>query len=303
MDKYADCCYVEVPVTRKRIQHITNVVYAQADCMGAENVLLYMDILQPRQRGNMPAVLFIPGGHFVSANKDSFIQQRMALAEAGYFVASISYRTAPLVTFPAPLDDVMAAIYFIRSQAERFHVDVNRIGLMGESGGGYLAALAALTGKDRNHKTAKDGISFEVQAVVDFYGLSDLSCIGEGFSPEFQANCQSSGAVEALWINGLPQFGGLPGGVLASPERVRRASPVSYVGKAAPPFLFLHGEEDTMVAVSQSVHFHRALCRSGVQSECFILKGAGHGGACWAQPGVIAIVRDFFDRQLRNQCS
>lgn len=66
-----------------------------------------MDILQPKKNEKLPAIIYITGGGFVSANKDRYLQQRMDLAEVGYVVASIEYRVAPTGFFPQPVEDIL----------------------------------------------------------------------------------------------------------------------------------------------------------------------------------------------------
>lgn len=69
----------------------------------------------------------------------------MDLAQQGYVVASIEYRVAPNVTFPEPLKDVKAAIGYLKASADTFNIDPERIGVIGDSAGGYLAAFAGTT--------------------------------------------------------------------------------------------------------------------------------------------------------------
>lgn len=92
------------------VKLISNVVFSQVQMRGYSNVALKMDILQPELPKALPAVLFVTGGGFINANKDNYVQQRLVMAEAGYVVASMEYRVAPTVLFPAPLEDVKSAV-------------------------------------------------------------------------------------------------------------------------------------------------------------------------------------------------
>lgn len=99
----AESTLLNVPVKTPVINQISDVVYKQAPARGYPNTALKMDILRPMSREKLPAVVCIPGGGFLSANKDNSVQLRMYLAEHGYVTASVEYRVAPTATFPAPL--------------------------------------------------------------------------------------------------------------------------------------------------------------------------------------------------------
>ena len=290
---------LQIPLTDKRIQLISNVIYKQVSTPTCENIALRMDLLVPKQRNKIPAVLFITGGQFIRANKDNCIQLRMALAYAGFVTASIEYRTAPISTFPKQLEDVKSAIRFLRAKANRFHIDSEKIAVAGESAGGYLASFAGLT--NNIHRFDKgDYLDYgsDVQAVVDLYGPSDLSKIDSDFPPAVQRLYKSAGAAEALLINGIGAFGGIDGGILADKSRVEAANPINYIKPGAPPFLFMHGDKDNMVSPSQTAILHEALLNAGVNSARFIVKNAGHGGIYWVQPAIFSIIISFFKKHL-----
>ena len=101
---------LKVDVKTPLINQISNVVYEQVPMRGYPSVAMKMDILQPKAKEKLPAIVFVTGGGFINANKDNGIQLRMHLAEAGYVVASIQYRVAPTAKFPQPLEDVKASI-------------------------------------------------------------------------------------------------------------------------------------------------------------------------------------------------
>ena len=85
-----------------------------------------MDILQPKSKEKLPAIVYVTGGGFINANKDNGIQLRMHLAEAGYVVASIQYRVAPTAKFPQPLEDVKSSIRYLKAHADQFNIDPDR---------------------------------------------------------------------------------------------------------------------------------------------------------------------------------
>ena len=103
---------ITLPLTDKMITMVSNVVYEQVPMRGYENVAMKMNILRLKQAEPMPCVVYVTGGGFINANKDSYTDLQMDLAKAGYVVASIEYRVAPTAVFPQPLEDVKAAVPF-----------------------------------------------------------------------------------------------------------------------------------------------------------------------------------------------
>lgn len=291
---------LEVRPTKEMVQLVSNVVYAQVPDRGYVSKAMTMDLLVPCGEGPYPTIVYINGGGFINANKDGYIQQRLELAEHGYVVASITYRVAPASTFPAPLEDVKSAIRYLRAHADQFHIDSQHIGVMGGSAGGYLAAFAGTTSGMRQFDSG-DNLeqSSDVQAVVDLYGVSDLTAIGADYGPDVQELHRSPAATEALWINGSPVFGGKDGGIDANPEGAAAANPISYISDKTPPFLLMHGDADTVVSPSQTEILRAALAQHNVEAQRYVVKGAGHGGALWIQPEIMKLIIDFFDAHLK----
>lgn len=259
-----------------------------------------MDVLKPQSKEKMPAIVYVTGGGFINANKDSYMQQRMDLAEQGYVVASIEYRVAPTAIFPQPLEDVKSAIRYLRANADKFNIDKTRIGIIGGSAGGYLTAMAGVTNGVAKFDVGENlNESSDVQAAVDLYGLSDLTQVGADYSAEVQAKHMSPGATEALWVNGSGVFGGKDGGIMADLEAVKAANPMTYISSKTPPFLFFHGSKDTSVSPSQTELVHQALLAKGMPSTRYVVPNAPHGGYYWVQPAVMDKIIEFFNSTLK----
>ena len=194
---------VDVPVVQGRIDAISGVVYSQVFERGRSVRGLKMTLFVPRTKEKKPAVLYFPGGGFTSADHEKFLEMRYALARAGYVVAACEYRAVPN-KFPALLEDAKAAVRWMRAHASEFGVDADRIGLLGDSAGGYVVQMAGATNGEKNWDVGDfKEVSSDVQAVVSIYGISDLTTIGEGIGNE---NVHASAAVtEALLLNG-PAF-------------------------------------------------------------------------------------------------
>lgn len=289
---------VDVPVVQGRIDAISGVVYSQVFERGRSVRGLKMTLFVPRMKEKKPAVLYFPGGGFTSADHEKFLEMRYALACAGYVVAACEYRAVPN-KFPALLEDAKAAVRWMRAHASEFGVDANRIGLLGDSAGGYVVQMAGATNGEKNWDVGDfKEVSSDVQAVVSIYGISDLTTIGEGIGNE---NVHASAAVtEALLLNG-PAFKDFAGAsVNADPQKAKAASPIGHVDGTEPPFLLMHGSGDKVVSPLQSKKMFEVLQNKKVEAEYVLVRGAEHGDLPWYQPGVISRVVNFFDRHLKR---
>jgi acetyl esterase/lipase len=221
---------------------------------------LRMDILTPQVSGPHPLVLYLPGGGFVSARRGMAAKQRRYVADAGFVVASIDYRTTAVgATYRDGLMDVATALRFLRAHAAEYGIYPTRVAVWGESAGGYLAAMAA---------TEPDN---KINAAVDVFGASNLAEVAAGFDARTIAAYTGPKAPVPAYVLG-------PGRSLVDhPEEIRQADPASRVNAQTPPFLLLHGDDDRVVAPNQTARLHQALREAGVDSTRYVLKGGGHG--------------------------
>ena len=218
-----------------------------------------------------------------------------ALLPQGYVVAGADYTYADGSTHPWPTNvvDVQDAVRWLRRHASDLGGDPNKIAIMGESSGGHLAAMAAysaskgvtLNRNDRSPRLGRATTSAEVQAVVDFYGPSDLPALW-----------RDSPRVRPYLIDYL----GGPPAKLAS--RYRAASPINYVTPKSPPTLILQGMMDPTVVPSQSEELDAALHAAGVPHQLVEIPRARHGFKfAAAGQDLHATVIDFLDSALHQE--
>lgn len=203
------------------------------------------------------------------------------------------------IKFPALVEDGKAAVRYLRAHADEYGIDPERIGVIGDSAGGYLVQmLGATNGEKAFDKGDFTNVSSDVQAVCTIYGISDLTSIGEGLDPA-QAKVHASPAVtEALLVHG-PAFGKSPGGsILSDREKAMNASSLGHIDGSEPPFLIMHGSGDRLVSPMQSAHLAQALRKAGTDVEYVLVEGAGHGDLPWFQKPVIERVVKFFEKRL-----
>jgi len=277
--------------------------------LGDGSVLdLRLDLVRPDSDEPLPLVVYVPGGAFLMSPRDSAAELRRFVAENGFVVASIEYRTSLQgATYVAGVEDVRAAVRYLRAHADQHFIDPARVGVWGESAGGYLAAMAGATNGDSEFADSEASqISGDVQAVVDKFGGANLARIAADFdavTQEFFAGPDNSIA----WYI----FGQGSGKRFAEhPEQTRHADPATHISPLTPPFLLFHGTDDHLVSPSQTHELHEALRAAGIESTRYLLDGARHGdlgflgdvesGLPWTTQEVMGLIVEFLDKHLRG---
>lgn len=292
-----DASTLTVPVTRAQIDQLNEVHYRQIFSVRQVRALK-MSLLVPRTPALKPAIVYFPGGGFTSADFTKFIDLRYALANAGFVVAAAQYRTVPSV-FPAPLEDAKSAIRYLRAHASELGIDPHRIGVLGDSAGGWLVDLLGTTNGLKQYDVGDNlNQSSDVQAVVSLYGISNVLNIGEGFPEAIQKGHRSPAATEALYVNGVAfnSFEGAP--ITADSKKALEASAMGHLTGAKPPFLLMHGARDTLVSPVQSKQLYEALKARGQNAQYVVVENANHGDIVWYQPPVTDFIVKWFQRTL-----
>lgn len=289
---------IRVEGTRPQIDTISDVIYSQVKSTRAVRQLR-MTFEIPRTKEKKPAVVYFPGGGFTTTDHEKYSEMRRALAQAGFVVAAAEYRVVP-TKFPALVEDAKAAVRYVRAHAEEYGVDPDRIGVLGDSAGGYLVQMTGTTNGEKGwDKGDFLNVSSDVQAVASIYGISDLQTIGADYGPEAQKVHASPAVTEALLVNG-PAFRNNPGApITADPKKAMFASALGHVDGSEPPFLILHGAKDRLVSPSQSAKLYRALKEKKVPVEYVLVENADHGDLPWYQDALVNRVVDWFKKTLK----
>jgi acetyl esterase/lipase len=247
------------------------VVHSDIEFAERANRTLLLDVYLPEQSPAepMPVVLFLFGGGWDAGNRHQMSRFNLHhYPLQGFAVVTADYRYIYEATFPAQMQDVQSAIRWVRANAQEFGFDTQRIGVIGPSAGGHLAALAGTVNRpgELGYDAAPQQRT-DVHAVVDFFGPTDFlqgdAHRQEGADPW---NASDSSVSRLL---GAP--------IDTIPEKVAAANPITFIDGSEPPFLILHGEKDALVPVHQSEILHRALQAAGVESELVIVEGGDHG--------------------------
>lgn len=195
------------------------------------------------------------------------------LGPAGYAVAGVSIRSSSQVHFPGQLHDVKAAIRWLRANAAKYGLDRDRIAVMGDSSGGWTAAMAAVTGDvpELEGSVGTTGVSSEVQAAVAFYPPTHFLTMDAWALQRCDPPRCHDGAAS-------PESRLLGCAIQSCPEKAEAASPMRYVSAADPPLLILHGGSDPLVPHNQGERLYMALNKACLDATFISLPKAPHGG-------------------------
>ena len=239
---------------------------------------LLLDIYLPVAPGPCPAIVYLHGGGWAVGTRRRFGRAFASwsptpldrVAQAGFAVATVDYRLSGEARFPAQLHDVKAAIRWVRGNSARLGIDPARMIAWGESAGGHLAMLAALTGDqpDLEGSTGEHlGQSSAVSGVIDWYGPMNLLSLGSQHPPGSDKRPDDGDSWESMMV-GVP--------LQTDVARTLAASPISYVHADAPPAQIHHGNADALVPYAQSVEFADALRAAGGTVELITVEGSDH---------------------------
>ena len=190
-----------------------------------------------------------------------------------------------------------AAIRFIRANADKYNLDPDRIAAWGGSAGGNLVSLAGTSGGVKalsDPALGNEGVSDEVQAVVDWFGPIDFGAMDEQFtaSGTGPANHNAADSPESKYLGASLD---------TVPGKVKAADPTTYVTADDPPFLIQHGTNDANVPVEQSQNFSAALTKvlGAAKVKLDLLEGAGHADAAFTTDENVKLVLDWLDANLK----
>lgn len=242
-----------------------------------------LDIYLPEtSNARRPAVVWIHGGGWTEGDKrqggNGISVLSGLLVQRGFVAFSINYRLLPEHTHPAQVDDVQRAIRWIRANADKYHVDRERIGAAGISAGGHLVAMLAVRDTRAPQHDELDKFSSRVQAAVAINGATDLRASAEA-TPVLTTLAKRFTAGDA--------------------KQLLDGSPAAFVDKSSSPILFIVGDKDVLIPNSQSTRMAEAMQKAGAKAEVIVIPGGGHAIFPSITPRARNACLDFFTRELR----
>ncbi|MBC7553790.1 MAG: alpha/beta hydrolase [Taibaiella sp.] len=215
---------------------------------------LTMDVYQAGAKGNRPCIIVVHGGSWAGGDSRQLPELNERLTTEGYVIVSINYRLAPEFHSPAPVEDLVTAMKYLKANASQYHIDTTRFVLLGRSAGAQIAMAAAY-----------NELKYDVAGVISFYGPSDM--IWGYLHPN-----------SPLVMNSCKVMDDYLGGTLAQlPERYKASSPAEYVTGKMVPTLLLHGTNDALVAYEHSPRLVAKLKNTPTQYYLLTMPWATHG--------------------------
>ncbi len=218
-------------IPRSEIRIERNIIFASPD-----NIDLKLNIYRPLSRGIYPAIVIIYGGAWKGGKPSNDEAFSCYMAHQGYSAIAIDYRHAPQYKYPTQIQDVTAALKYIKNHAEQLEVDLERVGIMGRSAGGHLASIA---GYQRQ--------IIDFKAVVNYYSPVSLR---EGYYDLPFPDPIKIRKILHEFLGGNPE---------ELPLLYHQASPNSYIESELPPSLSIYAGRDKIVQAKFGRSLHQEL--------------------------------------------
>ena len=249
-----------------------DIEYAPAEPAGTNGHKL--DLYLPSGASAPAPVVLWTGGSAWMADTGKRTAPGVAaqLLPAGFAVAGVSIRSSSQVQFPGQVHDIKAAVRWLRKNAAKYNLDPGRIGIMGDSSGGWTTAMAALTGDapDLEGTVGVTGVSSGVQAAVAFYPPTNFLTMDTWAVNKCSApRCHDDATSPESRLVGCA--------IQTCADKVQAANPLRYVTAADPPMMILHGGSDPLVPHNQGEQLYMALNKACLESSFISLPKAGHG--------------------------
>ena len=237
----------------------------------------------------LPLAIWLDSGCWYSGEPgDGGLWRQTDALKRGFAVASVSHRPINEAPFPAPMEDVRAAVRFLRKHASDYGYDPNRFVVSGASSGGHLSLTLGISDEKTPFNVGDNlDVSGEVQCVVDFFGPADLEVVFERFGDEcidciFIANGVSRDALK----KDHPDHAKLM-------ANAKKYSPINYVDEKFAPTIILQGNDDNIVPLSQSALMYETLKVAKVRSQFIVSDGGVHDP--WSLGSKIFLTREIYE--------
>jgi acetyl esterase/lipase len=258
-----------------------------------------LDIYLPDEGdGLFPVILYLHGGAFsIGDKRDVYVLNILKSIKRGYAVVSVNYRLSGEAIFPAGIQDVKAAIRWVRANCKKYQLDGERIGVWGCSSGANFAAMICLTDcvtEFDDFGLGNPDYACNVQAAVEWFGPTDFLKMDEQ-AKENGFGLTNHGDADS------PESRYLGAKISEIPLKVELANPMTYVHGHMPPLLIQHGRLDELVPVQQSMIFVDKLEKyvSPDRFEFDIIEGAGHADPLFETDENMDRVFTFFNKHLK----
>lgn len=212
----------------------------------------------PKSTNPTPVILHIHGGGWNHGTKESQTGFNLYF-KAGFAVVNVEYRLVQVAPAPAAIEDIRAALHYIKVNAEKLNINPDKIVIEGGSAGAHLALMGGLLENNRIFDTnCKTKTDMKVAAIISNFAPSDFAAL---------LNKSTLSNSLTKWL----------GNKYKDEAFVASVSPITHIKKSSPPVFILHGNADKIVPYSQSVTLQASFEKAGVYNEFITVDGGGHG--------------------------
>lgn len=246
----------EKPAAVKVVKDVIYVTRPEMELKG--------NLYRPEGKALVPGIVLAHGGGFVAGDKDHYNMPEIAtfISSKGYAIFSINYRLLQQGgLFPANAQDVKCAVQWLRANAKKNGIDPDRIGIMGNSAGGYMASFVAVTQHNSEFNASCGNAELDkyeptVGLAVEWYGVHDLAGLSGSLAM----------TMERVYFKGVKDKAAFK----------KKYSPMTYA-KDAPPTFMIHGDADPLVPIKQSRDMCAAIKAAGRECALVEFPNTGHG--------------------------
>lgn len=242
------------------VERIRDVRYRRV-----RGINLKLDVYRHRSRPrNCPVLLEVHGGGWILGSKnEQGIPLMVRMAKQGWLCVAADYRLSPHATFPEHLIDLKHALRWIHEHGPEHGGDPSFVVVAGQSAGGHLASMVALTANDAELQPGFESLPTRVAGCVSFYGVYDFT--------------DRRGVYRNDGLRRILERKVMKASLEEDREAYVRASPCSHVDAGAPPFLVVHSDRDTLVPVEEARRFVEDLREKTTSPVVYVeIPGAQH---------------------------
>ena len=284
---------VRIPTTGNEIG---TYIYSNVEYANVDGVSLHLQIIVPETRNTKekgikyPCIVYVQGSAWMKQNINAKLGLLARLAEKGYVIAVVEYRSSEIAPFPATAIDTRNAIRFMKVHADEYGVDIDKVFVGGDSSGGHSAMFSQLIQDDGEKTNLFPGVNADVKGILSFYGANSVM-LKDGMPSTVNHHLPDS--PEGMVMGGV--------NLREHPELCRKMSVECNVDEHTklPPVLMFHGTKDRTINPRVSVTIYNRLKQCGKDVQLYLLEGADHGGSEFWTEEVQGIVVGFIKRVLK----
>ncbi len=284
---------VRIPTTGNEIG---TYIYSNVEYANIDGAALHLQIIVPETRNTKgkgikyPCMVYVQGSAWLKQNINAKLGLLSRLAEKGYVIAVVEYRSSEIAPFPATSVDTRNAIRFMKVYADEYGVDTDKMVVGGDSSGGHTAMFSQLIQDDKVKTNLFPGVNADVKGIISFYGSSSMM-LEDGMPSTLNHHLPDSPEGR--------QMGGA--NLREHPELCRKMSVECNVDEhtVLPPVLMFHGTKDRTINPRVSVTIYNRLKQCGKDVQLYLLEGADHGGSEFWTEEIQEIIIEFIKRVVK----